>query len=54
MNKFEKVLYLLAISSNVGAGLISIIGHNYVLGLNQLLVAWFMFLHYKNKTNKNK
>ena len=47
MNKFEKIFYKGVIITNVLAGLVSIISQSYILGLNQLLVAWFTFLYYK-------
>ena len=47
MNKVMKIVYKCAIGINVLASLVSIIGHNYILGVNQFLVAWFMFLYYK-------
>jgi hypothetical protein len=46
MSKFEKIFSKGVIIINVLAGLVSIICHNYVLGMNQLLVAWFAFLYY--------
>lgn len=49
MNKVLKIVYKCAIGINVLAGLVSIINHNYVLGVNQFLVAWFMFLYYSEK-----
>ena len=50
MNKFEKVIYPSAVVVNVGAGLMNMILQNWILGVNQLCLAWFMFLYYKNKT----
>jgi hypothetical protein len=47
MNKTIKIFYQSAIVINILAGLISIISQNYLLGLNQFLVSWFMFLYYK-------
>jgi len=49
MNKITRILYQLAISANILAGLMSFITQNYLLGLNQLLVGWFMFLYYKER-----
>jgi len=50
MNKFEKIMYLLLIGLNVGAGVLSLILQNWAMGVNQLALAWFVFLYYKNKT----
>ena len=50
MNKFEKILYLSAVGLNVGAGLMNVILQNWILGVNQLCLAWFMFMYYKNRT----
>ena len=47
MNKTMKIIYKGVIVTNVLAGLVSIISQNYILGLNQLLVAWFVFLYYR-------
>lgn len=47
MSKFEKIFNKGVIIVNVLAGLVSIISQNYILGLNQLLVAWFVFLYYR-------
>jgi hypothetical protein len=49
MNKITRILYQLAISANVLAGITSIISYNYLLGMNQFLVGWFMFMYYKER-----
>ena len=55
MNKTMKIVYKCGIGINILAGLVSIISLNYVLGMNQILVAWFMYLYYneaKERVNK--
>jgi hypothetical protein len=47
MNKTIKFFYQSAIVINILAGLTSIISQNYLLGVNQFLVGWFMFMYYK-------
>jgi hypothetical protein len=49
MNKITRILYQLAISANILAGLMSFITQNYLLGMNQFLVSWFMFIYYKER-----
>jgi len=49
MSKISKILYQSAIAVNFLAGLASIITHNYILGINQFLVSWFVFLYYNEK-----
>jgi hypothetical protein len=52
MNKLSRIIYKFTIGGNIVAGLINLlIIHNYILGVNQLLVAWFMFMYY-NERNK--
>jgi hypothetical protein len=48
MSKFTKGLYVGAVFLNVVAGITSLICQNWILGGNQLCLAWFMFLYYKN------
>jgi len=47
MSKTIKILYQLAIVVNILAGITSIVSQNYLLGGNQFLVSWFMFMYYK-------
>lgn len=49
MNQITRILYQLAISANVLAGLMSILTQNYYLGVNQFLISWFMFIYYKER-----
>jgi hypothetical protein len=49
MNKFEKIIFLAGISASVFAGVTSLIISSWTLGVTQLSLGWFMFLHYKNK-----
>lgn len=47
MNKTRKIFHQLAIAVNILAGITSIVSQNYILGINQFLVSWFVFLYYK-------
>jgi hypothetical protein len=48
MSKFVKGIYVAAVFLNIAAGVTSLFCQNWVLGINQLSLAWFMFLYYKN------
>jgi hypothetical protein len=47
MSKSRKIFYQLAIAVNILAGITSIVSQNYLLGVNQFLVSWFIFMYYK-------
>jgi hypothetical protein len=47
MEKVIKLLYVTSIVANVSASIISFLKQDYVLGLNQLLLALFIFLYIK-------
>ena len=48
MSKFAKGMYVAAVFLNIAAGVTSLVFQNWALGINQLSLAWFMFLYYKN------
>jgi hypothetical protein len=49
MNKITRILYQSAIIANILAGITSLLTRDYLLGVNQFLVSWFMFMFYKEK-----
>lgn len=53
MSKFEKILMISAIILNVIAGLFSFIAKDWTLGINELLLALFMYFYYECRVKEH-